>query len=357
MEIFNEVKRLSKKPVLHKVEMIKVYGGAGVSMLNSSKFAQLPNLKGIKYLYLQQNDKPLVNILNLFRLFNFLVITLFFILSVSYKFEDDFFNYPLYFGCFLNYFLAMFSYFLIKKTGETSVYLDRNKQQVWVFSGKKKKYIAYSYQDFSCHIEKGYRNHGVITYSVRLIIKDKNILLSFGGDDAISVGNLFTEWELIQRIMDRLHPLPDVPDLEAYREFDPVTCEYDKKNNRPKAFWRKMKKQKLKKVVSEFEELSRSYKFDQHLQPKDNEANGWQRPEWLEKPWLHFSKEDLMTKAEAQTEYENEIHVPWYSVIISPDIMLLTRNITPNYLNYYDDENESDITVSSDNKVVPIKDN
>ena len=38
--------------------------------------------------------------------------------------------------------------------------------------------------------------------------------------------------------MDISKPLPDVPSWEPFRDRDPVSAEYDRKNDRPKDYWK-----------------------------------------------------------------------------------------------------------------------
>ena len=55
----------------------------------------------------------------------------------------------------------------------------------------------------------------------------------------------------MKEFMDISKPLPDVPELEAYREQDPVTVEYDKKTGRNPRYWRDMSLEELQANVEE----------------------------------------------------------------------------------------------------------
>lgn len=59
-------------------------------------------------------------------------------------------------------------------------------------------------------------------------------LHSLGLDKA----NLMAFWDCLQRYMDVLQPLPDLPILEQSRHLDPVTAAHDAATNRPPRYWR-----------------------------------------------------------------------------------------------------------------------
>lgn len=45
-------------------------------------------------------------------------------------------------------------------------------------------------------------------------------------------------WDMLQRYMDVIQPLPDVPRLEPFRHLDPVTVEHDQRTGRNPRYWR-----------------------------------------------------------------------------------------------------------------------
>tara|TARA_R110000796_G_scaffold232212_1_gene350401 strand:+ start:409 stop:1143 length:735 start_codon:yes stop_codon:yes gene_type:complete len=47
-------------------------------------------------------------------------------------------------------------------------------------------------------------------------------------------------WDYLQNYMDITHPLPDTPELEAFRHLDPATAEYDRQTGREPRYWRDM---------------------------------------------------------------------------------------------------------------------
>jgi len=260
---------------------------------------------------------------------------------------------------FIHFILSFICYKLKDNTPDTGIYFDRENQQVWSYSKKAHASVPQPYSEFKAHIALGMTDTGATTYVLHFINQKKDVLLTARGIYHSQVGSLFTLWELIQRIMDKSKPLPDVPYIEAYRELDPVTREFDKQNNRPKAFWRKLTSKKWNEIDRELCELSDNFKFDYKLQAEDNYGNGWRRPDWLEKPWLHFGEADFITKEEAQKAFENRSKnkgALWQKILvilIVPDIYFYNlkhldeniRKLKPHYLKYFDDEtdNESEL--------------
>ena len=76
----------------------------------------------------------------------------------------------------------------------------------------------------------------------------------YGGCVSISVNTTLDVYLLaayLKEFMDISKPLPDVPELEAFRDQDPVTAEYDKKIGRNPRYWRDMSLEKLQVKVEE----------------------------------------------------------------------------------------------------------
>lgn len=66
-----------------------------------------------------------------------------------------------------------------------------------------------------------------------------------GGDGVDGYLNYY----LLCHFMDIERPLPDIPELEAYRYLDPVTAEYDRRTNRPARYWRDKSYWEIKKMA------------------------------------------------------------------------------------------------------------
>jgi len=62
---------------------------------------------------------------------------------------------------------------------------------------------------------------------------------------------------MLQQYMDISRPMPDVLVLEAARELDPTTAQYDKDNPRDSHFWRNMSDEQFKKALKKINKRQR----------------------------------------------------------------------------------------------------
>ncbi len=61
-------------------------------------------------------------------------------------------------------------------------------------------------------------------------------------------------WDYLQNYMDTSKPLPDTPELEAFRHLDPITAEHDRQTGREPRYWRDMDDATFKAKVREMTE-------------------------------------------------------------------------------------------------------
>lgn len=61
-------------------------------------------------------------------------------------------------------------------------------------------------------------------------------------------------WDYLQNYMDISKPLPDTPELEAFRHLDPTTAEHDRQTDREPRYWRDMNDADFKAKVREMTE-------------------------------------------------------------------------------------------------------
>lgn len=61
-------------------------------------------------------------------------------------------------------------------------------------------------------------------------------------------------WDYLQNYMDTSKPLPDTPELEAFRRLDPTTTEHDRETGREPRYWRDMDDETFKTKVREMTE-------------------------------------------------------------------------------------------------------
>ncbi|WP_343815304.1 hypothetical protein [Colwellia asteriadis] len=172
-------------------------------------------------------------------------------------------------------------------------YIDREKQTIsftWHVSGNPAKnefgHATFPLSDIEAFASLQLRNqNGGSAYALCLAHKDHD---SYDGaflqisvpDSAHNTNFCQMEWELIQRFADNTLPLPDIPDLEKFRQLDPVTVAYDKKHQRPKFHWRNMHVKQQRAIEAEIEKQVNSFFFNSAIADPERYAQ-----KELEKPW------------------------------------------------------------------------
>ncbi|MFN9527254.1 MAG: hypothetical protein ACK561_22570 [Pseudomonadaceae bacterium] len=61
-------------------------------------------------------------------------------------------------------------------------------------------------------------------------------------------------WDYLQNYMDISNPMPDTPELEAFRHLDPTTAEHDRQTGRAPRYWRDMDDETFKAKEREMNE-------------------------------------------------------------------------------------------------------
>ncbi|MDF1724215.1 MAG: hypothetical protein P1U59_06815 [Alcanivorax sp.] len=119
-----------------------------------------------------------------------------------------------------------------RRTGMVSIYQK----------GKPRQEIPFD--EFDPHMTTRTAATGSTGFMLLLVHRYSDLVISHINDypDEFEV---YLEWENLSQFMDISQPLPDTLINEPARPFDPVTAEYDKKNGRPKHFWRDMSREEL----------------------------------------------------------------------------------------------------------------
>ncbi|MFO6422425.1 hypothetical protein [Motilimonas sp. KMU-193] len=78
--------------------------------------------------------------------------------------------------------------------------------------------------------------------------KEMSIQIERLGEDR-NMQDICSQWNFIQWFMDTSSPLPDVPALEYWRSFDPVTCEADKRSGRAARYWQDKTDEDIKAYI------------------------------------------------------------------------------------------------------------
>ncbi|MEH6825921.1 MAG: hypothetical protein V7629_18660 [Motiliproteus sp.] len=105
---------------------------------------------------------------------------------------------------------------------------------------------SYRFIDFDAYVINQPDQYGTPSFTMVLVHRYQNVQLPYNmiGSTNPNISEHYLGWEFLQRFMDVTQPLPDVPELEPYRQQDPTTVGYDQaqKKPRPERFWRDMGK-------------------------------------------------------------------------------------------------------------------
>lgn len=204
--------------------------------------------------------------------------------------------------------VSFVTYFIFSKF--KGAYIDRQKQTMsftWKVKGNPEKnefgHATFPLSDIEAFYSLQTKNQqGGSTHALCLAHKDHDtyggaFLQSYVNDNPNNPNFCQLEWELIQRFADNTLPLPDMPDLEKYRQLDPATVEYDKKHKRPEFHWRIMHEDQQYEIQKQTEEQAYSFPFNSALNKPKRYAN-----KELVTPWLTWPIE--------QQYFADELAVP-----------------------------------------------
>ena len=80
--------------------------------------------------------------------------------------------------------------------------------------------------------------------------------------------------------MDLSKPLVDSPEIEPFRNLDPLTRDFDKQNNRPEKYWRLMSYKQMQQIEEKLDNDIYRFNFDGAITNPKRWAN-----EEITKPW------------------------------------------------------------------------
>ena len=125
------------------------------------------------------------------------------------------------------------------------------------FSWKRKRIIL-PFDEFDVCMPAGTRPTGSHDYYLRFVHKysDKWFQAPAGRDYAWEVEQ---DWEFWQQYMDISQPLPDVPQMEPFRDRDPVTAAWDREQQRPKDYWKNLPLEHAKKLKAKSRAAAERY--------------------------------------------------------------------------------------------------
>ena len=124
--------------------------------------------------------------------------------------------------------------------------LSRQTGMVTLYKGSGKPRFSHPFIEFDCILVSAPSPQGLMNYALYLVHRYNGYaqgipLHSFMPSNQ-SVSEYQALWNMIQRYMDTSQPMPDILILEAARERDPITAQYDAegKRNHPNNYWRSM---------------------------------------------------------------------------------------------------------------------
>jgi len=111
-------------------------------------------------------------------------------------------------------------------------------------------------------------------------------------------------WEYVLAFMDNTQPLPDVPEFEPYRHLDPLTAEFDKKNNRPAKYWQLMAFEQQNKIAEKFNDAAKVFNFNRAY------SNARYANKVVTKPWEQWPIDDsIFIKRQQTPEWKKQLKI------------------------------------------------
>jgi hypothetical protein len=145
------------------------------------------------------------------------------------------------------------------------------------------KEVSYPFAEFDPAMQTVVDRTGMLYYHLILMHRYTGQFTREPGSQ-FDVWKVELYWEELQRFMDISQPLQDTPDLEFYRDHDPVTKAWDEKHHRPKNYWKDMPREKADKIKELSALHAKQYPFGTSLQ--DAIILGWKPSDVGEGDWL-----------------------------------------------------------------------
>ncbi len=176
----------------------------------------------------------------------FLIIPVWFFTGLDsiYSWQDWLGSFAVIAACYAVYRLfGWITYFL---PFNHYVSLNRRTGMVEFVDNKKKISVPFSEYDF--YIGYHTQANGGMEHFLFAVHRYSNSILELGGT---TIGDVYLRAAYFRQFMDAGLALPDIPDLERFRERDPTTVELDKQANRNPRYWRDMPLDKLDAIIKD----------------------------------------------------------------------------------------------------------
>lgn len=191
---------------------------------------------------------------------------------------------------FISGFLSVALYFLSKINFFPSVLIEKYERDTGLcyFLGHEKPCF---FSDLISILRSSDNN---FSFLLRHVTSGDDVIIINNADD---LSDCYIWWELLQSFMDVTNPLPDIPELEPLRPYDPTTIEWDRKNKRPKNFYQRISKKGYRKIKSKvFSEHCQRASYEKRYPFGKNLAEAikdkWYKP-LPDKIWTLLPSEEL----------------------------------------------------------------
>ena len=194
-------------------------------------------------------------------------------------FEDDFMNNMFYMSLFL--LLVFIISAALKKASPSDNKMDtlfnRRTGNVHIYCKTEKKHKEFPFSELipSSKSWSTPMHHSIDPGQTLTIVHKETGLRAC--KIIVNNGNYYDpylRWEIFQQFMDPTLPLPDIPEFEPVRQYDPVTRKYDQDTSRPPNFFRDMGRAESIVRCKKAKEAADDYPWGMPLEQA--KAMGWQ---------------------------------------------------------------------------------
>ena len=169
----------------------------------------------------------------------------------------------------------------------------------------KRKRVSYPFDEFDVAVQHVVGYAGNVNYHLFFIHRYSQQFFR-SPEGAWNLWETELDREFYQHYMDTARPLPDVPQLESFRNRDPVTAAYDKQHGRPKNYWLDMPIEKARAMHKAARAAAETFPWG--LTREQAIAVGWQPSGVGEGDWQQKGQDSGQNKEQnkAQTNPDGQ---------------------------------------------------
>jgi hypothetical protein len=154
---------------------------------------------------------------------------------------------------------------------KNDTYFNRRTGMV-TFTWKGKR-VSYPFDEFDAAVQHVVGYAGNVNYHIILLHRYTSQFFR----NTASCWNIWEteiEWEFMQQYMDISKPIPDIPQMEPFRDKDPVSAQWDAQHGRPKDYWKNMTIEKAEAMYKRAKDAAEYFPWG--LTREQAIAQGWQ---------------------------------------------------------------------------------